>query len=106
MTIDAALTALIEAAAEAGARRALEALPPERRGGLVPIREAPVAYRAILEAEHAGELRVYRRGKASFVDRDQLEEWIRRAPSGTAEPEPDEVAELIELHHRRRRRRA
>jgi len=105
------LRQLLAEAAEAGAQRALAKLPPERRGGLVPIKQAPVAYRTILDAERAGELVVYRRGKASFVDVTELEAWIRRAPTRPArdtEPAPppeDAVGELIALSNSRRQRR-
>jgi hypothetical protein len=75
------------------------------RPRMLPIRQAPVAYRAILAAERAGELTVYRVGHASLVDEQELFAWIRRngsppAPPGTATA--DEIGELIAIGDRRR----
>jgi len=94
---------LIQEAAEAGARRALEQAAPEARCSLIPIKSAPVAYRAILEAERAGELKVYRKGKSSLVDVAELEAWIRRAPRPADASPADEVGELVAFNRGRRR---
>lgn len=83
-----------------------EALPEIRaelaRPRMLPIKEAPVAYRAILEAEKRGELKVYRVGHASLVDEAELHAWIRRAGSTLERPD-DEAERIIELNSRRRR---
>lgn len=102
--MESALRELLEAAAEAGARRALELAPAESRSSLIPIKRAPVAYRAILEAERAGELTVYRRGKASLVDLAELESWIRRSPraADVRPAQSDEAGELIAFNRSRR----
>lgn len=78
------------------------------RPKMLPIKETPVAYRALLDAERRGELTIYRVGHASLVDEVELYEWIRRTGVGRApEAEPvDETAKLIELGDARRRRRA
>lgn len=70
---------------------------------LMPIKQAPVSYRAILAAEKAGELTIHRRGKSAFVDVDDLDRWIRAAGKAVQTAEPaDEIAELITLNRRRR----
>jgi hypothetical protein len=103
------LSALLGAAAEAGARRALEAVGRTGDGeGLVNIKDAPVAYRQLLEAINAGELRSFRVGRATFVRRVDLETWITSAEHAVdcSEPqpdEPDEIGDVIEINHRRRR---
>jgi hypothetical protein len=101
-TITTWLRGLLEQAAEAGARKALAESGGPR---LVPIREAPVPYRAILAAERAGELRIYRRGRTSWVDSVELDEWIRSAPQVEPDPEAaptDEVDQIIAANRRRR----
>jgi hypothetical protein len=76
------------------------------RPRLIPIKDAPVAYRAILDAERRGELVVYRVGHGSFVDESELFAWIRRVGVPKAEPEQrDAVGELIALGDARRERR-
>lgn len=97
-----ALRELLAAAAEAGARRALELAGQREPSSLVPIREAPVAYRAILAAASKGELKIHRRGKAGFVERADLERWIR---AGSRAPKADDaIGELIDITRQRRRR--
>jgi hypothetical protein len=100
---------------DASVRDAMLGLVPEvvaavraelERPRLLPIKSAPVAYRAILDAERRGELAVFRVGHASFVDEAELFAWIRRV--GTPKPESeqrDAVAELIALGDARRNRR-
>jgi hypothetical protein len=98
-------------------RRALLAGVPELvaallahigRPRLLSIKQAPVSYRALLAAERAGELTVYRVGKASFVAEAELFEFIIRTgvpckppPQGDAEP-ADDIAYLIEAGDARR----
>jgi hypothetical protein len=74
---------------------------------MLPIKETPVSYRLILEAEKRGELTVFRVGKASLVDASELFEWIRRAGCKQAAPatQPDAVGELLELDRARRAKR-
>jgi len=110
VSIETALRELLEAAAEAGARRALAEAKLGTGPRLTPIKSAKIAYRLILEAEKKGELRVYRRGHASFVDDDELDAWIRRAAIVTTEVvapiEPtDDIGELIAMNNARRRPR-
>ncbi|APU89275.1 hypothetical protein Rctr16k_14 [Virus Rctr16k] len=103
MQLADALRDLLEQAAEAGARKALESIREQAPGVFLPVKAAPIPYRAILDAERAGELVVYRRGKSSFVRRDELEAWIARAPRRSSTPR-DEVAEVIALNAERRTR--
>jgi hypothetical protein len=97
---------LLTEAADLGARKALEkaAASPRR---LLPLRECGVSYRLVLAAERAGELRVYRRGHASFVELAELERWILASPvARAAEPEgpaSDEIDEIIRLTDERRK---
>lgn len=106
--IDRALLASAAALrAQADALEALAHAAPaavEAPSTLVPIREAGVSYRAILAAAKNGEIQIHRRGKSAFVERAELERWIT---AGARAPKPaDSVAELIDLTHQRRRRRA
>jgi hypothetical protein len=104
MSIEAEIQSVVLAAVR-GVAAELRAELGRRR--MLPIKETPVSYRAILEAERAGELRVFRVGHASLVDEAELYEWIRRAGAARAKPQPDhrpdEVGELIEIGDRRRR---
>lgn len=95
-----ALRELLEAAAEAGARRALELAGQREPSSLVPIREAPVSYRAILKAAKEGEMKIVSRGKSSFVDRAELERWIR---AGAPPKRTDPIDALIAGQRRRRK---
>lgn len=102
------LRQLLEQAAEAGARKALEAAPwtPQR---LVPIRECRIGYRRALAAIKAGELRAYRVGQNTWIqaaDEDVfiLKHQILRERARPTEAD-DEVSELIALNERRRRSR-
>jgi hypothetical protein len=91
-----------------GVRDAVPTLLAELgRPRLLSIRELPVSYRLILEAEKAGEIRVYRRGKYSAVDEAEFIQWMKRAPTLDAEPAPpsDEVGALIDLNNSQRKRR-
>jgi hypothetical protein len=70
-----------------------------------PIKETPISYRRILDAERAGELHVYRIGHAALVDESELYDWIRKKGvevERTDEP-ADEIGELISLGDQRRR---
>jgi len=95
---DGALRQLLEEAAEAGARRALAAVAEAEPSRLIPLRAAPVAYRTLLAAIAAGELRAYRVGKRSFLERREFEAWILAHPSPPRPPapeEPDEVDRIL-----------
>lgn len=86
----ASLDALLEAAAERGARRALEAIQAQAaRPALVPLRESPAGYRRTLAACEAGVLPRVRIARRSYVDRDALERWMRQ---GAPVSPPVEVA--------------
>jgi hypothetical protein len=104
MSIEAEISAVVLAAV----RGAVADVRAEiGRPRLVPIKEAPVAYRLILAAERAGELQVYRVGHASLVDEAELYEWIRRTGAAREKPrqdkQADEIGELIAIGDRRRR---
>jgi hypothetical protein len=78
----------------------------EAPSSLVPLRKAGVSYRGLLAAAKAGEIQIHRRGKAAFVDRNELDAWIRAGGSTAKKREPDDIGELIDITHQRRRRRA
>jgi hypothetical protein len=102
MSFEAHLSKLVEDAV----RRALADVQPGKGSKLTPIKGAKVAYRMILDAEKVHELRIYRKGHASFVDEDELDAWIKATGANAATTpvvETDEVGELIALNHRRRR---
>lgn len=92
---------LLERAAAEGARRALA----EAGVGptLLPLRQCGIPYRAALDAERRGELRILRRGRQSWVDRADVERWIRAAPSAAPEAR-DEIDEILAAQPTRRRR--
>ena len=101
MSLDAAIRhALFGGVSELAAALRAELDRPR----MVPVKEAPVAYRAILEAERAGELTVYRVGHTSLVDEQELFAWVRRtgAKPPPKEAPADEIGELIALSDRRR----
>ena len=80
------------------------------RPRMVPVKEAIVSYRAILDAEKRGALTVYRIGNASLVDEGELYAWIKREGvkrvEREAEPdEQDEIDALVDLADKRRRQR-
>lgn len=82
----------------------------EHRSKLVRIKEAKVSYRSILDAEKAGELQVYRRGKDAFVNEDELDAWIMASHPTmkvvASSPVVDEVAAIIAGNGTRGRTRA
>lgn len=97
-----ALSTLLAAAAEEGARRALaDAAPNGPR--MVPIRECRIPYRVALRAIAEGTLPAYRVGRSTFIDRTDEDDWIARAEHRVRpdpwepEPEQDEIGELIEI---------
>lgn len=91
-----------------GAKVAAAARDQLGRPRMLPIKDAPVSYRRLLEAERAGELRIYRVGHASLVDEVELFDWIKRSGARVAmspEPEPaDEIGALVEMNDVRRAR--
>lgn len=102
MNLDAAIQAAVRMAIQTELPDVLAELGARQR--LISIRELPVGYRTILEAEKAGEIAVYRRGKFSAVDEADFVAWMKRAP---VKPSPvvDEVGELLELNRERRAKR-
>lgn len=106
MSLDIAIRELVLGAV----RAALPELRAELgRPRLLSIRELPVSYRLVLEAERAGEIRVYRRGKFSAVDEAEFVAWVKRAvaPRRAANSEiADEIGEIIAATESRRARRA
>jgi hypothetical protein len=82
----------------------------ERRSKLVPIKSAKVSYRAILDAEKAEELAVYRAGKAAFVHEDELDAWIMRSTTqvvtSVTAPPLDDAAAIIAMSSKRRATKA
>jgi len=106
VSLDAAIRELVLSAVR-------DALPEVRaefgRPRLISIRELPVSHRLVLEAEHAGEIRVYRRGKLSVVDEAEFVAWMKRSATPTKPPQPtadDEIGELIAANVRRRKPRS
>jgi hypothetical protein len=106
MSLDAAIREIVLGAV----RDALPELRAELgRPRLISIRELPVSHRLVLEAERAGEIRVYRRGKFSAVDEAEFTTWVKRAPACVVrkiEPAPvlDEIDEIIASNDVRRKR--
>lgn len=108
-----ALTALLEAAAEAGARRALEALGHERADELIDIKECPmVSYRSYLEAIRTGEITAYKSGRRTLVKRSDRDTWLTRPGARVpvkkcgdpAEDDfgDDEIGDILRANHERR----
>lgn len=80
---------------------------------MLPTKGAPVSHRAILAAEKRGELAVYRppHTNGSFVDEQELWDWIKRSgtPKAAPEPEPADDVDALIVHQdssRKRRIRA
>jgi excisionase family DNA binding protein len=109
MNPEASLRGLLEAAAEAGARRALHTMAQAHPEQLLPIKQASVAYRRLLAAVRSGALRAYRVGGRTFIDRTDLEDWIKSHPVPRAErareDQADEIGQLIQANRWRQRRR-
>lgn len=104
MSLDRAIGDAIEAALRERLPAVLGQLATQAR--MLPIKSAPVSYRAILAAEKAREITVYRVGKASLVDTAELYAWIRQTGLTTpVEATPDDVGELLELDRERRAKR-
>jgi hypothetical protein len=108
----AGLAALLEAAAEAGARRALVTLGDQVPSALVPLHDGPIPYRLALKAIAKGELQAFGTGKHRHLSRAQVEQWILAHPIARTVPKPeaeaptgDEVDEVIASNRRRQRRR-
>lgn len=108
-----ALTALLEAAAEAGARRAIEALSHEQLDTLIDIKTDPlVTYRRYLNAIRAGELAAFKTGKRTVVKRSDRDAWLTREGARVpvkcaAEPVPDdfgddEIGDILRANAERR----
>jgi len=76
---------------------------------LIPLRSAPVSYRVLLTAIRDGELRCYRGGGRSFVERSELDAWILAHPVApravVVEHDHDEVDDIIAANRQRRARR-
>jgi hypothetical protein len=104
--VNDALASLLTAAAEAGARKALEQVRPEA-SRWAPLKRADLPYREVLRLVAAGELRTYGRGHSKYLDRVELDGWIESHPIVTsASAETDEISELIEATHARKAKRA
>ncbi len=106
MSLDAAIRELVLGAVRDGLPVLLAELGRPR---LISIRELPVSHRLVLDAERAGEIRIYRRAKFSAVDEAEFIAWVKRAPaSAMRKPEPapvDEIGELIAANESRRSRK-
>jgi len=104
-----AFQALLEAAAEAGARKALEQVQAKGAASRwIPIKESPLGYRATLDLVKAGELQVHGIGHRRYLDREQLDRWLLAHPirSNDAPSDDDEIAELIAAGDARREKRS
>lgn len=107
MTASDALNELLAAAAEAGAKRALEQATTSKQSRLVPLRECPIGYRNVLDLVRRGELKVFGVGNRKFVDREQLDEWILNHPMSASattvtDANDDEIAAIIAANHKRK----
>lgn len=106
MSLDTAIQAVVRAALEAELPAVLNELT--RRSRMVPIKSAPIAYRAILKAENEGKLAVYRIGNSSFVDETELFAFVRaEGVERRAQPvsATDEIGALLEINQERRSKR-
>jgi hypothetical protein len=104
LSLDVAIQAAVRTALVAELPAVLRELQDRQR--LVSIRDLPVGHRTILEAEKAGEIVVYRRGKFSAVDEADFISWMKRAPATAKPSQPtDDVGELLELSRERRAKR-
>lgn len=104
MTLDHALREWLRAELAAAIPAVLADLVHQSR--LVALADTGINHRAILAAERARELQVYRRGHSAFVERSALEAWIiaGKAPAKLAPPS-DEIGELLAANDARRARR-
>jgi hypothetical protein len=104
VSLDAAIQAAVRTALVAELPAVLRELQDRQR--LISIRDLPVGHRTILEAEKAGEITVYRRGKYSAVDEAEFVAWVKRSPAPFKPRQPtDDVGELLELNRERRAKR-
>jgi hypothetical protein len=98
-----AIAALLEAAAEAGARKALAdvAAVPERYADLR--KYGAGIYRAALRDIRSGKLPAYEaaRGKR-LVRLDDWHRWLESHPVRVASEPVDEVADIVEINRARR----
>jgi len=100
-----ALAALLEAAAEAGARRALAEIHPSQPTW-IPLRQSPLGYRQSLNLVRNGELQVHGIGNKKFLNREQLDSWLFAHPMARTPPmEIDEIQAIIDFNENRRRKR-
>ncbi len=107
MSVEGALSTLLEAAAEAGARRALEQVRPEA-SRWIPLRESPLGYRATLRLIGAGELTTHGAGNRKYLDREMVDAWLLGHPilnSPTNAEGTDEIDAIVQANRARKARR-
>lgn len=73
------LQPFLEAAAEAGARRALAEVHPSQPNW-IPLRQSPLGYRQTLNLVRNGELQVHGVGNRKYLNREQVESWLLSHP--------------------------
>jgi len=101
-----ALRDLLAEAAELGARKALEQVQSTSPARLVPLKQASISYRNLLELIRAGELKVFGCGNRKFVDREAVEQWLLNHPITNLRETTEETVEIDELVASNRARKA
>jgi len=107
MTAGDALHELLEAAAEAGAKRALEQVTSSKPSRLVPLKQCSIGYRNALDLVRRGELETFGMGNRKFIDQEQLDAWLLNHPltvpaADTTAAKVDEIDAIIAANHKRK----
>ena len=108
MTAADSLQSLLTAAAEAGARKALEQVTSGPQTRWIPLRESPLGYRATLDLIRCGELTTHGIGNRKFLDREMVNRWLLEHPilnSSETPAEADELEGIIASNRARKARR-
>lgn len=106
MTASDALNELLAAAAEMGARRAIEQVATAGAPRLIPLKQCSIGYRNVLDLVRRGDLEVFGVGNRKFVDREQLDQWILNHPIAKpvdTEAKEDEIDAIIAANRSRRK---
>ena len=107
MTVENVLSGLLEAAAEAGARRAIEQLQTTTASRWIPLRESPLGYRPTLDLIRAGALSVHGIGNRKYLDREMVDAWLLAHPiaASVRSVERDEIDLIVDSHRQRQAKR-